>query len=240
MWICNNQTSWGNNKIIGAGVKMRTVAYLRVSTIDQNTEKNKSAILFMANERKLGQVEFVEEKISGKISWKKRKVAQIISELKKGDNLIVSELSRLGRTMMDCMEILAIILRNEINLYVAKGNWEFTNTIQSKVIAMAFAVAAEIERELISQRTKEALQVAKMAGKRLGRPKGAQASKLDKVKSEIINLLSMGSTVTAIAKRYGMTPSAVFYWMKKRGIRRGEIETVKWLKREEEKEREKS
>jgi DNA invertase Pin-like site-specific DNA recombinase len=88
--------------------KPKTVAYLRVSTIDQDTEKNKHEILKLANDKDFGKVEFIEEKVSGKKSWKERKIKQIIDDLKEGDRLIVPELSRLGRSMLEIMEMLSI------------------------------------------------------------------------------------------------------------------------------------
>src|SRR5712692_9536244 len=135
----------------------KTIAYLRVSTIDQDIEKNKAAILDLANSKHLGHVDFVEEKISGKVPWKQRKIAVILEGSEKNDTIIVSELSRLGRSMLEFMEILSIASQKGINIYAIKGNWQLDNSIQSKIIAMAFAMAAEIERDLISKRTKEAL-----------------------------------------------------------------------------------
>ena len=137
----------------------KTIAYLRVSTIDQDIDKNKAAILALANTKVLGHVQFVEEKISGKISWKKRKIADVLETSEKGDNIIVSELSRLGRSMLECMEILSIASQKGINIYAVKGDWQLNNSIQSKIIAMAFSMASEIERDLISKRTREALLV---------------------------------------------------------------------------------
>src|SRR5439155_23743060 len=102
-----------------------------------------------------------------------------------GDNIIVSELSRLGRSMLECMEILSIATQKGINIYAVKGDWQLNNSIQSKIIAMAFSMAAEIERDLISKRTKEALQVKKQNGMKLGRPKGIGKSKLDSYRMEI-------------------------------------------------------
>ena len=131
-----------------------TIGYLRVSTADQDVEKNKADILTLANHYNLGQVKFFEEKVSGKISWHKRRIAQIIEDLKKGDSLVVSEMSRLGRSMLECMEILSIAMERGIHVYSVKGNWRLDQSIQSKIIAMAFSMAAEIERDLISQRTK--------------------------------------------------------------------------------------
>jgi DNA invertase Pin-like site-specific DNA recombinase len=196
----------------------RTVAYLRVSTIDQDLEKNKFDILQLANERKLGPVEWVEETVSGRVSWKKRRIAAVIDSLQSGDTLIVSELSRLGRSMLECMEILSIASQRGIRVYAVKGNWQLDNTIQSKIVAMAFSMAAEIERDLISQRTKEALAAKKKAGMKLGRPRGVGKSKLDKYRPEIEALLKNGATQKFIAKRYNTTEANLSRWMKKHGL----------------------
>ncbi len=105
----------------------------------------------LANSKLLGHVQFVKEKVSGKVSWRKRKIADILETAQKGDNIIVSELSRLGRSMLECMEILSIATQKGVNLYAVKGDWQLNNSIQSKIIAMAFSMAAEIERDLISK-----------------------------------------------------------------------------------------
>ncbi|MEO6844988.1 MAG: recombinase family protein [Ginsengibacter sp.] len=94
----------------------RTIAYLRVSTIDQNLEKNKADILHLANEKNLGSVEFVEEKISRKVPWRKRKIAPLLEELKKDDVILLSEFSRLGRSMLECMEIISIAVEKGIKI----------------------------------------------------------------------------------------------------------------------------
>ena len=193
---------------------MKTISYLRVSTIDQDLEKNKSDILKLANDKQLGNVEFVEEKISGKVSWRKRKIHDIIFSLSEGSNIIVSELSRLGRSMLECMEILSVATDKKINIYAVKGNWNLDNTIQSKIIAMAFSMASEIERDLISSRTKEALRVKKMNGMILGRPVGSGSSKLDKFKPEIEALIMNGATKRFIAKRYAVSEQNLFHWLR--------------------------
>lgn len=198
--------------------KHRTVAYLRVSTDGQDLEKNKAEILHLANNKDLGKVEFIEEKVSGKVSWKERKIKAIIDELKKGDNLIVPELSRLGRSMLDIMEILKIAKDKDVNVYAVKGNWTLNGSLESKIVGMVFAMAAEIERDLLSARTKEALKARKAAGVTLGRPKGPGKSKLDKYKPEIEALLKNGSTQVYIAKRYGSTPANLCNWIKKNKI----------------------
>jgi DNA invertase Pin-like site-specific DNA recombinase len=204
----------------------KTIAYLRVSTIDQDIEKNKAAILALANHKVLGHVQFVEEKVSGKVSWRKRKIAEILDTAQKGDNIIVSELSRLGRSMLECMEILSIATQKGINIYAVKGDWQLTNTIQSKIIAMAFSMASEIERDLISKRTKEALQMKKQNGMKLGRPKGIGKSKLDIYRVEIEALLKNGSTQKFIAKRYSTTEANLHHWLKQRGLAERREHTV--------------
>ncbi|MFK0573407.1 recombinase family protein [Endozoicomonas sp.] len=200
----------------------KTIGYLRVSSADQDLEKNKTDILLLANQRTLGHVEFIEETCSGRISWHKRQIATIIEMLADGDSLIVSELSRLGRSMLECIEILSIAMQRGIHVYSVKGDWQLDNSIQSKIIAMAFSMAAEIERDLISQRTKEALRAKKAAGVPLGRPKGPGKSKLDPFQPEIEALLANGATKTFIADRYNTTPANLTNWMKKHGVIRPE------------------
>jgi DNA invertase Pin-like site-specific DNA recombinase len=192
---------------------MKTVAYLRVSTQDQDVEKNKSELLMLAHKHNLGKVEFVEEIVSGKVSWKKRKIAQVVDVLNKGDNIILSELSRLGRSMLEVMEILSVCNQRGICIYALKGNWTLNSSIQSKIVAMAYSLASEIERDLISQRTKEALKYRKECGVKLGRPIGSGISRLDQYKPEIKALIANGSTKRFIAERYGTSESNLYRWM---------------------------
>lgn len=129
----------------------KTIAYLRVSTTDQDIEKNKADILFFANHHDLGRVTFVEEVASGHKSWRERHIANILEQLQAGDVIIVAELSRLGRSMLECMEILALATQKHIRVYSVKGDWQLDDSIQSKIIALVFSMAAEIERDLISK-----------------------------------------------------------------------------------------
>lgn len=200
-----------------------TSAYLRVSTLEQDLEKNKYDILKLANDKNLGSVTWIEETVSGRMSWRKRKIADILNNAQKGDNLIVSELSRLGRSMLECMEILSIAIDKGLHIYAVKGNWQLDNSIQSKITAMAFSMASEIERDLISQRTKEALIARRKAGVKLGRPRGIGKSKLDQFRPEIIALLQNGSTQRFIASRYNTTPANLSRWLKKHNIRRSNL-----------------
>lgn len=121
--------------------------------------------------------------------------------------------------MLECMEVLSLALKQGINIYAVKGNWQLDQSIQSKIIAMAFSMAAEIESDLISQRTTEALRAYRASGKSLGRPRGPGKSKLDQFAPEIKALLANGSTQKFVALRYGTTEANLHNWIKKHGIR---------------------
>jgi DNA invertase Pin-like site-specific DNA recombinase len=196
----------------------KTVGYLRVSTVDQDFEKNRHEILELANDKGFTPVTWVSEKVSGTKSWKERKIKQVIDGLGEGDRLIVPELSRLGRSMLEIMEMLSIAKDKGISIYAVKGGWELNGTIQSKVMAMAFSIAAEIERDLISKRTIEGLRARKAMGIKLGRPRGPGKSKLDEHREEIIALLKNGSTKTHVAKKYGTSLPNLYNWLTKNGL----------------------
>ena len=120
--------------------------------------------------------------------------------------------------MLECMEILSVSLQKGVHIYAVKGNWKLDNSIQSKIIAMAFSMAAEIESDLISSRTTEALRQRRAQGMKLGRPVGPGKSKLDQYRVEIEALLSNGSSQRFIAKRYKTTEANFSNWMKKNNI----------------------
>jgi DNA invertase Pin-like site-specific DNA recombinase len=164
----------------------KTFAYLRASPIDSEIDKNRTDILFFANEYNLGKVNFVEENTSGAIHWKNRKLGSVIHSLYGDDNLIVSAFSQLGRSMLECLEIINFCLGKKVNLYAVKSNWRLNDSIQSKTMDIIFLIISEIERDLISKRTSEALWVRKQKGLPLGRPKGTGKSKLDGYKEEIL------------------------------------------------------
>ena len=197
----------------------KTYAYIRISTDKQDLENQRYSILEYANEKKLGNVEFIEETVSGKVSWKNRKLKDLIMQLQKGDNLIVAELSRLGRSMLEIMELLNILLFKGVNVYVVKGNYELKDDIQSKVLAFAFSLASEIERELISQRTKEALARVRAEGKKIGRPKGSYSSKLDEKREYIEELLNKGVSIASIAKILGVHYQTMRNYIKRRKLK---------------------
>jgi len=193
----------------------KTYSYLRVSTADQDVDKFKNAVLDYSNKNNLGQVKFFTEKVSGTTSWRKRKVADILDALGNGDRIIVPELSRLGRSTAEVLEILNIAKKKGIEVHSLKPAFIVDDSMSGKVMATMFALMAELERDLISIRTKEALQARKKAGVRLGRPKGPGKSKLDPYQDEIVALLRNGSQKNFVAQRYGTTPTNLHLWIKK-------------------------
>lgn len=192
----------------------RTIGYLRVSTAEQDLDKNKADIALLANEKNLGWVEWVEEKISGVKDWKKRKFGEVFGTLKKGDAVIVSELSRLGRSTLQILEIMQQAKEKGIAVHAVKGGWSLNGTMESKIVLTMLAMISEIERDLISERTKEGLRARKAAGVKLGRPKGPGRSKLDQHKEEILALLKNGSTKTYVAKKYDTSLPNLYNWLK--------------------------
>lgn len=190
---------------------MTTYAYIRVSKLDQDTEKNKIDILQFANEHKFGNVEFTEEHITGKKHFKLRKLGTILDKMQQGDVLIVPEFSRLARSIIQIFEVLNIIKQKGVVLYSLKENFSTNDEgITATVISTVFALVAQIERELISLRTKEALCAKKAMGIKLGRPKGKGKSKLDPFKDDIFKLIKLKVPKTIIAKQYNTTTANLY------------------------------
>ncbi len=155
------------------GAKM-IYAYIRVSTEKQTTENQRFEIGRFAAARDLTVSRWVEETISATRKLEERRLNTLLKRLKTNDILIVSELSRLGRNLLQIMSILNLCMERDIVVYAVKEGYELGNNISSKVLAFAFGLAAEIERDLISQRTKESLARLKAEGKKLGRPVGSK------------------------------------------------------------------
>ena len=199
--------------------QQKVIGYIRVSTIDQDTEKNEADILKFANSRDFGKVEFVSEKISGLKTWRKRKLFEVVTTLNEGDVLIVPELSRLGRSLSDVLDVLNKLTEKKVQVYSVKENFQLNGIdMPSKVMRTMLGLFAEIERDLISYRTKEGLHAARSKGKILGRPKGPGKSRLDPFKPEIIALLKNGAKKNFIAKRYGITPPNLLNWLKRHNL----------------------
>lgn len=182
---------------------MATKGFIRVSTLEQDTEKNKIDILQFANTHKLGNVDFIEEQCSGRISYKERKLGKLIDSMQAGDVLIVPELSRIARSITQILEVIKVTKDKGIALYSLKENFSNSEeSITATVTSTIFALVAQIERELISLRTKEALHARKVAGMKLGRPVGKGKSKLDEHREDILKLISLNVPKTMIAKQY--------------------------------------
>ena len=196
-------------------------AYIRISSDKQTVENQKFEILKFADKKKLRINEWIEETISGTKRVEDRKLGKLLKRMKKGDTLIVSELSRLGRNLMEVMSILHDCMERNIKVFTIKEGYELGDNINSKILAFAFSLSAEIERNLISQRTKEALARIKSEGKKLGRPKGS-LSKETKLtgKEEIIqDLLRKKVSVSAIGKILVVHRLTVNQFIKSRKLR---------------------
>ncbi len=146
--------------------------YIRVSSDKQSTENQAFEIIRFAESNHIKIDEWIKEKISSRAELNERKLGGLLKRLKKGDVLITTELSRIGRNLMQIMSILHYCMDRGVRVWTIKDNYRLGADIQSKVLAFAFGLSAEIERNLISQRTKEALKRIKSEGKTLGRPKG--------------------------------------------------------------------
>ena len=195
---------------------MTTHAFIRVSTLEQDTEKNKIDILQFANHLKLGNVEFTEEQCSGKINYKERKLGALIDTMQAGDVLIVPELSRIARSITQILEVIKVTKDKCITLYSLKENFcNNEDSISATVTSTIFALVAQIERELISMRTKEALHARKIAGVKLGRPRGKGKSKLDVHKDDILKLISLHVPKTMIARQYNTSVGNLYNFINK-------------------------
>lgn len=195
---------------------MAVYGYIRVSTDRQDRDNQRFGVLDFVQQKKLGHVEITEETVSGRVPYAKRELGRLIAQIQPGDVLVVPELSRLGRSMLEVMEILSVLTKQGIRLFAIKGNWELGDNVQSKVLAFAFALASEIERDMISARTKEALARRKAEGKPVGRPRGPGKSRLDEKAEELNRLLSYGVPKAAIARVLGVSRNALNEYIRKR------------------------
>lgn len=190
--------------------------YIRVSTDKQTTKNQKFEIVNYSKERNIVINEWIEETISATKKLDDRKFGKLLKDMKKGDQLVVTELSRLGRNLMQIMKILHDCMEKDIQVFTIKERYELGNNINSKVLAFAFGLSAEIERNLISQRTKEALARKKAEGVILGRPKGSKASytKLTGKEDEIKKYLDKKIPYSGIARLLGVHRLTVSSYVK--------------------------
>lgn len=182
--------------------------YIRVSSDRQTVENQRFEINNFCQRENLNIDGWIEETISGTKDYNKRQLGTLLAKVKKDDLIICAELSRLGRSLFMIMEILGLCMSKECRVWTIKDNYRLGDDIQSKVLAFAFGLSAEIERNLISQRTKEALARKKSEGVVLGRPKGRKTSpvsrKLYKKDILIRELIKNGTSKRQIAKICGV------------------------------------
>ena len=174
--------------------------YIRVSTDHQNIANQHHEIEIFAQNQNLAIDKWMEEIISSRKPLQERKLGKLLKKLKKGDILIATELSRLGRNLLEVMGILQKCLEKDCQIWTLKENYRLGADIQSKVLAFAFSLASEIERQLISERTKLSLQRLKDEGKHLGRPYGTSYQKLLKQHEKIKKLIQQGLTKAEISR----------------------------------------
>ena len=194
--------------------------YIRVSTDKQTVENQRYEIEKFLKKTKFHIDEWIEETISGTISPKKRNLGKLIDKTKKGDAIICSELSRLGRNMFMIMSVLNTLMEDGVIIYSVKEGYRLGEDLTSKVLAFAFSISAEIERQLISQRTCEALRRKKAEGVVLGRPKGKKnhKKKLDGKEEVIKKLLNENFTKIEIAKRLNVSISTLYLFIREKRI----------------------
>mgnify|MGYP001777354619 CR=1 FL=1 len=183
------------------------VGYLRVSTCRQHLTNQQEEIQRFAAGRHLSVDRWVTEIVSGKKNERERKLGPLLRRMKAGDTLIVTEISRLSRTLTDIMNIMGKCLQKKIKLYTTKEGYTFDDTINSKVLCFAFGLVAEIERNLISLRTREALAARKANGAVLGRKAGSCTKRniLMKNKEKVLRMLREGQSIKSICEHFELS-----------------------------------
>ena len=181
--------------------------YLRVSTGKQHLANQQDEIRRFAQSRNWTVDNWVTEVVSGRKNERERKLGALLRRMKPGDTLIVTEVSRLSRTLTDVMAIMGKCLKKRINLFSTKEGYSFDNSINSKVLCFAFGLVAEIERNLISMRTREALALRKAEGKVLGRRKGSYTkfNILTETQQQIIRMLNQDQSIADICRRFDLS-----------------------------------
>lgn len=193
--------------------------YIRVSTDRQTVENQRFEIKRFCSDNNLQVDKWISETTSGAKEVNKRRLGKLLKGVRKDDIIICSEISRLGRSLFMIMSILNHCMEIGAKVWTVKDNYRLGDDITSKVLAFAFGISAEIERKLISQRTKEALARKKAEGVRLGRPSGPGKRILDGKEKQLKAMLSAGVTKVQIAKAYGVHISTVHEFLTIRKLR---------------------
>jgi DNA invertase Pin-like site-specific DNA recombinase len=200
---------------------MKTIAYLRISTGSQDLATQKLAVLDYARQNRLAVDRFVEAQASSRKGRDERRIDELLGELEAGDRLVVSELSRLGRSLGQVIQIVDELVKRKVRFTAIKEaiRFEGKQDLQTKVMIALFGLFAEVERDLISERTKEGLAAARAAGRLLGRRKGSLGkSKLDGKEGEIRLLLEKEVSKASIAKIVGVSSTNLRHFIRTRKL----------------------
>lgn len=200
---------------------MTIYAYLRVSTDMQDCNNQKQGVINWLKYKGWTCDEWViEQGVSGKVDYRKRLLGRLLSKTQPGDWVIVSELSRLSRSMVDTFELVKELSRKGVNVFCVKENIQIADDALGLMILASFAFAAQIERERISQRTKEALERVKARGVRLGRPLGRayKLLSLDNNKKYVLESIDDGESLVSIARKMSVSPTTLRHWLNKNGL----------------------
>jgi DNA invertase Pin-like site-specific DNA recombinase len=200
---------------------MKTVAYLRVSTGSQDLANQKMAVIDYARQQHFRVDQFVEAQVSSRKTPAQRGLEDLLGTLAAGDRLVVSELSRLGRSLGQVIRTVDELVKQKVRFVAIKEGIRFEGKqdMPTKVMITLFGLFAEVERDLISQRTKEGLATARAKGRLLGRPKGALGkSKLDDKEEEIRMLLEKTVSKASIAKIVGVSRTALHHFIRTRKL----------------------
>ncbi len=193
--------------------------YLRVSTDKQDVANQKHGILEYANNRGMTGIQFFEDSVSGRKHWTDRQLGSLFSLCEEKDIIVVAEISRIARTTLQVLEFIKECNDKKVDLHITKQGLVLDDSIQSKITSTVLGLAAEIDRDLISTRTKEALAKRKAEGMTLGRPKGKQKTlKLDKDREQIQYYMDKDVAISAIAKIIGCSRSTLYEYIERRGI----------------------
>jgi DNA invertase Pin-like site-specific DNA recombinase len=192
-------------------------AYLRVSTDAQDVANQRHGIVQYCNARALHAPLFIDDTASGKTDWRQRSLGNVIAQASAGDVVVVSEVSRLARSTLQVLEIMRECIDKGIHLHVVKNGIVLDGSMQAKIVATVLGLAAEIERDFISSRTKEALAKRKAEGMQLGRPTGpAKVLRLDMHADKIDSYMAKGIDKRAISKLLDVAPNTLYSWLKVR------------------------
>ena len=196
---------------------MALFAYLRVSTDMQDVNTQKLGVLEYCAARKLGVPELVEDTVSSKTDWRQREIGLLLASCVAGDVVVVSEISRLARSTLQVLEIMQAAACSQVAIHVVKNAMVMDGSLQSKIYATIFGLAAEIERDFIVQRTKEGLARVRAEGIVLGRPPGeAKTLALDAHARKIDHYIELNLNKRAMAKLLDVSPNTLYQWLRRR------------------------